>query len=118
MGQTLQASSHRRVSEHVLDLDGGDAHGNAVNMLKYRQRKSCNTIESPMQAHVNRLYSSVFKKKEMIEKLTQKVQKDRGITFQPQITEYRPPSHTQSLKRIIESNNFSAQKIATGGAGF
>ena len=92
MGQTLHANSHRRVSEHVFDLEVGDA----ANMLKYKQRKSCNsnTIESPMQAHVNRLYSSVFKKKEMIEKLTQKVQKDRGITFQPQITEYRPPSHT------------------------
>ena len=61
-----------------------------------------------MQAHVNRLYSSVFKKKEMIEKLTQKVQKDRGITFQPQINDYRPPSHTQSLKRVIENNQGDA----------
>jgi len=29
----------------------------------------------------------------MIEKLTKKVQKDRGITFKPQLTEYKPPSH-------------------------
>ena len=47
-----------------------------------------------MQAHVNRLYSTVFKKKEMIEKLTEKVDKERQITFQPQITKYKSPSHT------------------------
>ena len=59
-------NSHRRVSEQLLDLDGDAVNNN----LKNRQRRSCNAIESPMQAHVNRLYSSVFKKKEMIEKLT------------------------------------------------
>ena len=67
--QAVQANSHRRASEQLLDLETD----NAANSLKNRQRRSCNTIESPMQAHVNRLYSSVFKKKEMIEKLTEKV---------------------------------------------
>ena len=40
----------------------------------------------------------------MIEKLTKKVQQDRGITFKPTIRQYRPPQHAQSLKKVIEGN--------------
>ena len=47
----------------------------------------------------------------MIKKLTKKVQQDRGITFKPTITQYRPPVHTQSLKKMIHERNGNDCKI-------
>ena len=81
IGQSLtELQKPRMNNKHLNEVQNYASY--QTNMRK-GQRKSSHTLDSPMQEHVNRLYSSVFKKKERIEKLAKKVQKDRGITFQP-----------------------------------
>ena len=58
-------------SDNLLVLEAGE--GTSSRQPQLHQRSYQTLAETPMQAHVNRLYSTVFKKKEMIEKLAQKV---------------------------------------------
>ena len=69
-----------------------------------RKRDAYLTLNTERKDRRHELYQEAFSKKERIDTLARRVQKDRGITFQPKInSSYRPPPHLKTLKQTIGS---------------
>jgi len=95
-------SGHRHSSDPVVHSE--DRLPRQQNFTGELQTKS---HESSNSAHINRLYTTAFKKQEMIEKLAKRVQRDRGITFKPKLTPYRPPGHILQLREKKQTGTAS-----------